>query len=360
VPALSSRRLDAAVVIIGYLRAAAQNKISGSGRSGGIMKRLCLVLGLLGAVLLCAPATAAEGAEHEAVTISTGSPGGTYYPYGHGLAIMLTKYLGVAFTDQATQGTVQNVLLLDQHKAMLGMTTLGVALQAWNGTDWAKGTQYRSMRALFPMFDTPFQFAAPKRSNLGSLSAFAGKRIGDGPKASTGGTYFPEVFKAVNIPAVLRNGAWEGLVNQLGSGELDGIAFAVGAPLPDVAALDAKDPLDFIQPSPEQVAVLRTRFPEFTPSVIPSGTYPSLLEDYHTIGLYNFAIIHRDVSDDLAYRIVKAVFEHQPELVSAHPAAKETVPANLDRDTFLPLHPGAARYYRQIGVAIPPAIEPGS
>ena len=104
----------------------------------------------------------------------------------------------------------------------------------------------------------------------------------------------------------------------------------------------------------------QTRFPELSPSLLPSGTYPPLHADYNTIGLYNFAIIHRDVSEDLAYRIVKAVFEHQPELVSAHPAAKETVPANLDRDTFLPLHPGAARYYWEIGVAIPPAIEPAS
>jgi TRAP transporter TAXI family solute receptor len=300
---------------------------------------------------------AAESGEPEGMTISTGSPGGTYYPYGHGLAIMLTKYLGVVFTDQATQGTVQNVLLLEQRKAMLGMTTMGVALHAWNGTSWAKGTKYQSMRALFPMFDTPFQFAAPKRLKLGSLGAFAAKRIGDGPKASTGGTYFPEVFKALDIPAALRNGAWEDLVRQLAAGELDGMAFAVGAPAPDVAALDATDPLDFIQPSPEQVALLQTRFPELTPSLIPSGTYPSLREDYRTVGLYNFAIIHRDVSDDLAYRIVKAVFEHQPELVSAHPAAKETIAANLDRDTFLPLHPGAARYYREIGVAILPALE---
>ena len=322
------------------------------------MKRLCLALGLLGAVLFAAPATAAESAEPETVTITTASPGGTYYPYGHGLAIMLTKHLGVVFTDQATQGTVQNVLLLEQRKAMLGMTTLGVALQAWNGTGWAKGTQHRSMRALFPMFDTPFQFAAPKRLNLGSLGAFAAKRIGAGPKAGTSGTYFPEVFKVLDIPAVLRNAAWEDLVRLLAAGELDGMAFAVGAPVPDVAALDAKDPLDFIQPSPEQIALLRARFPELTPSVIPSGTYPSLHEDYHTLGLYNFAIIHRDVPDDFAYRIVKAVFEHQPELVSAHPAAKQTIAANLDRDTFLPLHPGAARYYREIGVAILPAIEP--
>jgi len=322
------------------------------------MTRLRLVLGLLGAVLLSAPAVAAEGAEHESMTIATASPGGIGYAYGHGLAMLLTKYVGVTFTDQASQGTAQNVLLLEQRKAMLGFVTMGVALQAWNGTGWAKGTQYRSMRALFPGWDVPFQFVAPKRLMLGSLSGFAEKRIGVGPKAGTAGTYFPEIFKALGIPAVLRFGAYEDLFQQVASGVLDGMAFAIGTLVPDVAALDAREPLDFIQPSPEQVALVRTRFPELTPSLIPSGAYPSLHEDYHTIGLYIFWVIHRDVSDELAYRIVKMVFEHHQELVSAHPAAKETVPANLDRDTFLPLHPGAARYYREIGVAIPPVIEP--
>jgi hypothetical protein len=165
-------------------------------------------------------------------------------------------------------------------------------------------------------------------------------------------------IKILDIPAVLRNGAWDELFRQVGSGELDGMAIALGSFVPDLAALDAKEPLDFIQPSPEQIASLRTRFAELTPSFIPSGTYASQHEDYHTVGLYNFAIIHREVSDDLGYRIVKAVFEHPQEMVSIHPLAKETVPANVDRDTFLPLHPGAARYYREIGVAIPPAIEP--
>jgi uncharacterized protein len=197
-----------------------------------------------------------------------------------------------------------------------------------------------------------------KTLKLGSLGGFAEKRIGVGPKASTGGTYFPEIFKALDIPAVIRNGPWAEIVQQVASGELGGTAVALGPPLPDLAALDVKDPLDFIQPSPEQFALIKTRFPELSPSLIPSGTYPSLREDYHTLGLYNFAIIHRDIPDDLAYRIVKAVFEHHPELVCIHPAAKETLAANLDRDTFLPLHPGAARYYREVGIAIPPAIAP--
>jgi NMT1-like family len=199
--------------------------------------------------------------------------------------------------------------------------------------------------------DVPTEFLHAPRVGVGAVDlaarggdqpvgGFAEKRIGVGPKASTGGTYFPEIFKALGIPAVIRNGPWAEIVQRVASGELGGTAVALGPPLVDLAALDVKDALDFLQPSREQFALIKTRFPELSPSLIPSGTYPSLREDYHTLGLYNFAIIHRDIPDDLAYRIVKAVFEHHPELVRIHPAAKETLAANLDRDTFLPLHPG--------------------
>lgn len=72
------------------------------------------------------------------------------------------------------------------------------------------------------------------------------------------------------------------------------------------------------------------------------------------MGLYNFAVAHKGLPDGLVYQIVKTVFENQEELVKAHPVAKETVPANIDRNTFLPLHPGAIRYYREMGIAVPP------
>jgi uncharacterized protein len=67
-------------------------------------------------------------------------------------------------------------------------------------------------------------------------------------------------------------------------------------------------------------------------------------------------VVDKDLPDDLVYKIVKAVFDHRQELESFHPAAKETLPANVDRDTFLPFHPGAMRYYREIGVDIPATL----
>jgi TRAP transporter TAXI family solute receptor len=103
-------------------------------------------------------------------------------------------------------------------------------------------------------------------------------------------------------------------------------------------------------PSADQIA---GKLPEMSPSTVPAGTYPSLARDYQTIGLYNFAVAHKDLPNDLVYKIVKAVFDNHEELVKAQSSAKETVPANIGRDTVLPLHPGAERYYREIRIPIP-------
>ena len=141
--------------------------------------------------------------------------------------------------------------------------------------------------------------------------------------------------------------------DQITSGELAGAVFVGGVPFPTLAQLDAEGALDTISLSPEQIAAIIKQIPEITPSVIPAHTYPSLTQDYHTIGLYNFAVGSKDLPDDLVYELVKAVFENHDDLVKAHPSAVETIPANVSRNTVLPFHPGALRYYREKGIKIP-------
>src|SRR5476649_2744661 len=80
---------------------------------------------------------AAEPNWPKSLTLGTASPGGVYYIYGEELAKILTEKLGIPVSPQPTQGTVHNAKLVDSGAAQLGMITMGVALQGWNGTgDW--------------------------------------------------------------------------------------------------------------------------------------------------------------------------------------------------------------------------------
>jgi uncharacterized protein len=314
-----------------------------------------LALALLMSVLPAInPAIAQDVASPHRISLATASPGGVFLIYGQALAPILSRALQSEVTAEATQGAVQNVILLEKRQTMLAFINTGPALQGWNGSDWAKGTRYRSLRVMFPMYDTTVQFVVHKRLAAKSLDDFAGLRIGGGPRGGTSGTYVERIFKVLGIPALVRHGAWDNLGSQLAERELDGAAAAIGAPFPVFAQLDTQQIIDFITPNPEQIASIRNQIPEVSASVIAAGTYRSLAKDYSTIGLYNFAVAHKDLSDGLVYQIVKTVFENQAELVKATPVAKETVAENIDRNTLFPLHPGALRYYRERGIAIPP------
>jgi uncharacterized protein len=314
--------------------------------------------GLVSALLILPAADVAmaqEVASPRSIALATASPGGVYLIYGEALAPILSRALQIEVRAEATQGAVQNVILLEKRQTMLAFTNIGPALQGWNGSGWAKGTQYRAMRVMFPLYDTAFQFVVDKRVAAKSLDNFTGLRIGGGPRGGTSGAYVERIFKVLGIPARVQHGAWDNLGQQLAERELDGAVAAIGAPFPAIAQLDAQQTIDFIAPSPEQVASIRKQLPEITPSTITAGTYRSLTQDYLTIGLYNFAVAHKDLSEDLVYRIVKATFDNHAELVKAHPVAKETVPENIRANTLFPLHPGALRYYREKGIAVPPA-----
>src|SRR5262245_36587053 len=308
---------------------------------------------LLTAIVFVSMAACEDVRAAESITIGTASPGGVYLTYGRSLARILSRELGQEVTAQSTQGPAQNIMLLEKTQVMLAFVTTGVGLQAWNGTDWTKGTRYRAMRVIFPMYDTAFQFVMARHLGIKWLEDPAGLRIGAGPRAGTGGTYLPMIFNALDIKASLRFGAFESLTSQLKSGDLDGVVFVAGFPTPALTELIATQPLAFVQPSADQVVAIRKALPAITPSTVPAGTYSSLARDYQTVGLYNFAVAHKDLPDDLVYRIVRAVFVNHAELVKAEPSAKETIPANIGRNTVLPLHPGAVRYYREIGTPIP-------
>jgi uncharacterized protein len=326
---------------------------------GGPMSRL---MGFVFAACLLAAATstgavAADPNWPKSLTLGTASPGGVYYVYGEALAQILTEKLGIPVNHLPTQGPVLNVKLVDSGGAQLGFITMGVGLQGWNGTgDWTGGKQLRNMRALFPMYDTPFQAVVLRRSGVTTLAQLDKKRIGVGPKASTGGTYVPAILKALGISTEISYGSFDVMGTELLAGRVDAMLSLLGAPVPAMQKAEADEPISLVNLSSEQIGVIRKAMPEFSPSTIAAGTYRSVNSDYATFGVYNFAIGRADIPDDLVYQLVKAVFENQPRLAQATSAASDTLPKNVVKDTFLPFHPGAVRYYREIGIGIPDSL----
>src|SRR5260370_7135370 len=213
-------------------------------------RRRRVVPNLIGALTLAAALVPSMPASNESawiqatmwprsIPMGTASPGGAQGAYGEGLARILTRTLRIDVAAQVTQGPAQNIVLMEKREAMLGFVTMGVALQGWNGVDWEKGIRYRSMRVIFPMYDSAFQFAVLKRLAIKSLDDLAGLRIGVGPRAGTSGTYVPEILKLLGIATDIRFGAIEQLASQISAPKLHERGIATGFPIPSLAELDA-------------------------------------------------------------------------------------------------------------------------
>lgn len=290
----------------------------------------------------------------KSLTLATASVGGTYYVYGQAWASLVSEKIGVTISTQQTQGPNQNLILVQDRQVELGMTTMGIALQAWEGTgSWTQGRKFRDVRAIFPMYDTPFHFVSLAGSGITSVAQLNGKRVGVGPRAGTPGTYFPMFFEALGLKATIVNGQASDMAGQLGDGLIDCFAFAAGLPISSFSELEATQTVTFFSFTKDEIAKLKAKFPELSDAVIPAGTYRTLKEDQPTLGIFNFAICHKSLPDDLVEAIVRTIFENHDELVKGHAAAKETVLANVGRNGFLPFHPGAVKYYRSKGIDIP-------
>jgi TRAP transporter TAXI family solute receptor len=323
------------------------------------LRSLFAVVAMLLGIAISTSGPAASPDWPKSLTLGTASPGGLYYVYGEALARILTEKLGITVNPLPTQGPVHNVKLVDSGAAQLGLITMGVGLQGWNGTgDWANGKRFQDMRALFPMYDTSFQFAVLRRSGISTVAMLDRLDVGAGPRAGTGGTYVPEILKVLGLSAQIGYGSWDDMTTKLLSGQYNAVVLTGGAPFPAAKELEAKEPLNFISPSVEETDLIRKAMPELTPSIIAAGTYSSLDKDYSTIGVYNFAVGRSDLPEDLAYQLVKAIHENHAGLMKASSAASETVPQNVVKNTFLPFHPGAVRYYREIGMSIPDSLVP--
>ncbi|HET6467594.1 MAG TPA: TAXI family TRAP transporter solute-binding subunit [Geminicoccaceae bacterium] len=295
----------------------------------------------------------------DVIRIGTASAGGTYAVYGAGLAGLLQERLQIEADPRNTGGPVQNMLMVHQGELDLGMTTMGPALESWEGRNpLMSGVETRDVRATFPMYQTPFQVVALADSGIASLDDLAGKRVGVGPIEGTSATYWPVFFETLGIEEVrpVFGGANE-LATQLRFRVIRAFAFSGGFPIPAFVELERDQPVNMFALTAEQQAKLVASFP-VSAFEIPANVYASVAAPQPTVAMWNFGIANKDVPESLVYEVMKVVLDGNAQMVSIHEAARETLAENWVHNTFMWFHPGAVRYYRERGIEIPPELLP--
>ncbi|WP_417208525.1 TAXI family TRAP transporter solute-binding subunit [Antarctobacter sp.] len=317
--------------------------------------KLTAIATILAGAVVALPAVAQDRADWPtSLSISTGSQGGAYFVWGSGLASLIGETLSVGASVEVTGGPVQNVALVETGETLLGFSTMGPAQEAIAGqSELMPGMEAANLRALFPMYQTPLQAVVLASSGIGSIEDLEGKRVNMGPASGTSATYWQRYFESagMNVRASFA-GASDG-AGQLGDGLIDAFVYAAGLPTGAFSQLAIENDVTFLPLSEDNIKAFTGAVPTMQRFTIPAGTYNGQDADVPSVAMWNFAIANKALPESLAYEITKLVLENNPRMQQIHASAVETLAENWDKNNFMPFHPGAVRYYEEIGITIP-------
>lgn len=306
---------------------------------------------LLGAVAAVPLSGCASAPDYPAgpLRIASGGPGGVYFDYAKGIAAVVRAALpGLRPEVLPTAASVANVRLVASGRADVGLTTADAAGAAFRGQPPFSGES--PILALARTYENYVQLVVRLDRHVAGVADLAGRRVSIGPSGSgtalvaerllpMAGVAVSAVDAARLDPAPAADG--------VRAGTLDGMFFSGGIPTDALAGLTAAAPVAFLSLG-DYVAPMRTRYGEvYVERTIPASVY-GLGTPTVTLGVANYLVVHRAMDARVAYHLVRALFERRDLLAAAHPEG-----ARLDRgeaiSTYpLPLHPGAARYYREM------------
>lgn len=308
------------------------------------------------AVIACNPQQLAERqGGTQRLSIATGGTGGVYYPYGGGIAKVISAYLdNVEATAEVTAASVDNLKFLRDGKSDIVFTMADTLDDALHGRGAFDGSPVpaRGLAVLYPNYT---HVVTLEGNGVETLADLRGRVVSIGSPGSGTEVVALRILEAMGLdPAADLETQSLGVsqsVDALKDGKVD--AFFWGGGLPTAAVLDlASSPgadMKLIG-SAEAVAPLNERFGStlYYEVVIPANSYPGQGADVHVIAVSNVLAVHERMTDDLAADITRALFEHHDELVAIHPQARELTLESAVTSSPAPFHPGAIDYYRTV------------
>ncbi|MCM3714576.1 TAXI family TRAP transporter solute-binding subunit [Alkalihalobacillus oceani] len=299
-----------------------------------------------------------EKVEEYRLLLGTSSQGGTYYVWGGGWADIIGK--NVAGTDiavEVTGGPTSNIQLIESGEMDLGFVTAWLGGEAYNGEGWAD-QKYTKIRSIFPMYASVMHMYSLKDKGITSMSDFTGNNVSTGGPGSTSaeaGSGLLDVLgiEPSRISAIPTNTAIDGLRD----GTIDAGFAVTGVPGPFMLDLETTHEVQHIGLTEEEMKKALETYPYWSEAIIPNGTYKHQEEDILLPGFWNIAIASSELPEDLVYNLVKTTFEKHEDLLAVDPSAKETLVENVQYST-IPYHPGAVKYYEEVGIEIPDHLMP--
>ena len=334
-----------------------------------MIKRIRQFMFVVAAVtMLFGSITTAQAADERNYLLATASTGGTYYPVGVALSTLVKvklqpkQKIGMSAINSAGSG--ENIKLLRENEVQFAILQGLYGAYAWNGTGpiESEGPQ-KNLRSVSMLWQNVEHYAVLKKfAKTGTISdmvALKGEAMSMGKKNSGTlgsntvilGNLGVDIEKDYNLIYV----GYGPTADALQNGQISGFGIPAGVPASAVtkAMANLGDDMVVLDLTDEQMKQADGGLGLWTRYVIPADTYPGQKKDINTIAQPNFLGVRADVDEDAVYQITKTIYENLPFLNAIHGATKAMAIEKAIAGLPMPLHPGAAKYYQEVGIEIP-------
>ncbi len=293
--------------------------------------------------------------ERHFLSIGTAPPGGAFFVVGGALADVLNQNPGEETWDvtaEATKGSQENIRRLQKGELDLALSNAAITYFAVRGAEGWDGDY--DMRVVMTLAPNVAMFITPEGSGVREISDLKGKRVVVGvagagfeffvkPLLGAHGVTYEDFTPLYNTQS--------GSVDMLSDGAASAAFLGGAVPTASITQATTSREIHFVPYSNEAKAELVERYPFFRPASIPSGTYRGQDEDFLGLDVGSMHLITTaQMDEELIYNITRTLYEKRAGVVERHAAGRAISPENVIRNTGTDFHPGAIRYYKEIGI----------
>lgn len=298
---------------------------------------------------------AASGARAERINFVTAGTASTFYPISATVVGLWNEHIeGMRAVATPSGGGIDNLNQAYDGEAQIGIAIANLVYQAQEGLDAFEGYANDNLRIFAGLYMNPNQVVVTRASGIQGIADLAGKRISIGAAGSTtvdeASVHLASIGRSIDdlkAEYMDTSAAADAISNKL----LDGVWVMAGTPNSAVTQIMTTTDSMLMPITAEEVEALKAEYPWYAPCEIPAGTYAGQEEAVPTSGVKLTLFITADVDEETVYQMAKVFWENWDALTETHAALQKADPKEACRDIAgVEIHPGAARYYREIGI----------
>lgn len=281
--------------------------------------------------------------------IGTASQGGAFYPVGQAISTLVNQYADdLTMVPVVTQGSVENPRLVNSREVDVAITNNNLSVLANKGVGPYKKAGAMDLKALGSLHFSILHMIALDGSDINGISDLKGKRVAVGP---AGGGTIPFLNQVLGLADLSPDDITPSFLSyadgfsQLSDGNVDAAFALSGYPAGAVMQAQANKKLKFIPLTAEQIETALSKYPNYNKVVVPADVYKTDA-DGTVLGVNNMLIVDGSMSDEAAFQITQAIYDHMDEFRAENASARQIEPKR-SLELKIPLHPGAAKYHNQ-------------